>query len=251
VVDLLTSPFVGYRPAVNPSVVQQVVGRMDHFEDASPELAIAVLTDTAKVQEIEKALSAEDEETVEEAVRAAYGAKARELQDAVAASVQQAADADRQRREAEARAVEAHAARRREQGETENARRQIEHERENWETEKQGFKADVERAERERDAAAGKLEEQVELENRRRRRNGRIVTGIALIALGIVVALVLSLVVVSGRWPVAGGITAGSALSLLGIRVIAGRNWGGEIVTWAGLLVAIAVIIVTIVSGSH
>lgn len=37
VVDLLTSPFVGYRRAVDPAVLKEVVGRMDHFEDASPK----------------------------------------------------------------------------------------------------------------------------------------------------------------------------------------------------------------------
>ena len=86
VVDLLTSPFVGYRPAVNPFVVQEVVGRMDHFHDASPEIALAVLTDTAKVTEIERAVAAEDEEIMEEAVRSAYSAKAREMEEAIAAS---------------------------------------------------------------------------------------------------------------------------------------------------------------------
>ena len=48
VVDLLTSPFVGYRPGINSAVVQEVVGRMDHFEDASPEMAFLRFSPTPR-----------------------------------------------------------------------------------------------------------------------------------------------------------------------------------------------------------
>lgn len=68
------------------AVVREVVGRMDHYEDASPELAVTILADTAKVHEIEKAVNAEGEEVVEETVHAAYSAKARKLQEAVIAT---------------------------------------------------------------------------------------------------------------------------------------------------------------------
>ena len=71
VVDLLASPFVGYGGAVDQSVVSEVVGRMDDLEDASPELALAVLTDTAKVREIEAMTAQDDEERVGQTVRTA------------------------------------------------------------------------------------------------------------------------------------------------------------------------------------
>jgi hypothetical protein len=145
VVDLLTSPFVGYRTAVEPSVVQEVVGRMDHLEDASPEMAIAVLTDTAKVSEIERAVSTEDEETVEEAVRVAYSTKAREMEDAVAASEQRVAKIETALREAEEPAANIEVARQEaeeakdERDEAEAARLRLQDDRKELEAEKQAL----------------------------------------------------------------------------------------------------------------
>lgn len=79
---------------------------MDHFQDASAETALAVLTDTAKIHGIEEAVETEDEQTVEETVRAAYSAKAREMEEAVVASQQRAAKAEQARNEASASIVE-------------------------------------------------------------------------------------------------------------------------------------------------
>jgi predicted nucleic acid-binding protein len=250
VVDLLTSPFVGYRSAVSPAVVQEVVGRMDHFEDASPELSIAVMADTAKVHEIEKAVESEDEDMIEEAVRAAYSTKAREMQDAVAASVRQAAQADEERRSAETRAVDADAGRRREQQGAEQTRLQIDREREKWDEEKRTLAADLAQAGQERDLAAGELEKRLADEGRRRR-DRTILAGVALIVLGLAVALALPLAVVADKWAIAGAIVGGAALGLLGVRVVAGRNWGGEIVTWGSLLIAVTAVVVTIAGSAH
>lgn len=77
VVDLLTSPYVGYRSPVRPEVVRAVVGRMDQYTDASPELALAVLKDTALVSDIG---SAETSEEVGRRVTAAYSTKLDEFQ---------------------------------------------------------------------------------------------------------------------------------------------------------------------------
>ena len=249
VVDLLTSPFVGYRAAVSPAVVQEVVGRMDHFEDASPELSIAVMADTAKVHEIEKAVLAEDEDMIEDAVRVAYSTKAREMQDAVATSVRQAAQADDERRSAETRAADADAGRRREQEAAERTRLQIDREREQWDEEKRVLAADLARAGQERDLAAGQLEKRLADEGRQRR-SRTILAGVALIVLGLAVALALPLAVVSGKWAIAGAIVGGAALGLLGVRIVAGRNWGGEIVTWGSLLIAVAAVVVAIAGST-
>jgi hypothetical protein len=251
VVDLLTSPFVGYRSAVNPSVVQEVIGRMDHFEDASPELALTVLADTAKVHEIEKALAAEDEAMVEAAVEVAYSVKAREMEEALAASVEQAVDAEYERREAEARAAEADEALTSTQEQIDRAKRELQSERDTRDEEKEQAAAELERAKRERDAAASKLDAHRRETGRRHRRNRRVLMGLILIALGVAIALVLSIAVVGGRWAVGGAVVGGLALVLLGLRVVAGRDWGGEIVTWGGLLVALAAVVVAIASSSH
>jgi hypothetical protein len=251
VVDLLTSPFVGYQSAVNASVVREVIGRMDHFEDASPELALTVLADTAKVHEIEKAVAAENKATVDAAVKSAYSLKAREMEDAVAASVQQTARADRERRDAEARAAEAAEALASTREQVDQAERNLQSEREGREAETQRSASELERAELERDAAAAKLEDHRLEVDRRYRRNRRVLGGLVLIALGLAVSLVLPLTVVNGRWAVGGAIIGGLALILLGTRIVAGRDWGGEIVTWGGLLIALAAIVVAIASGSH
>jgi hypothetical protein len=50
---------------------------------------------------------------------------------------------------------------------------------------------------------------------------------------------------------VSGAVVGGAALVLLGTRLAVGKDWGGEIVTWSSLLVAIAAIILAIASTSH
>jgi hypothetical protein len=35
--------------------------------------------------------------------------------------------------------------------------------------------------------------------------------------------------------------------SLVGVRMVAGKEWGGEIVKWGGLLAAVAAIVVAII----
>ena len=250
IVDLLTSPYVGYRRAVNPAVVQEVIGRMDHFEDASPELALTVLTDTAKVRDIEKAVAAESTEKVAAAVTAAYSEKTREMQAAVAASVEQVAAADSERRAAQERADASAVALRVAEEEVEQTKQQLQAERERRATESQQSNADVERADRKRAAAEeelGRARERAII----RRRLMRIGGGIALMMLGCAVALVLSLAIVHGKWGISGAVVGGVALSLIGIRLVVGKDWGGEIVTWGTLIVAVAAIVVAIASTSH
>jgi amino acid permease len=83
------------------------------------------------------------------------------------------------------------------------------------------------------------------------RRSRRIAVGIAFIVAGIAIAVVMPLAVMQGRWAVASTVVVGVAVSLFGTRVVAGRDWGGEIVTWGSLLVAVAAIVVAIASSSH
>lgn len=254
VVDLLTSPFVGYRRAVDAAVVREVVGRMDHLSDASPELALAVLTDTAQVQDIERAVTADNEDALEETVEAAYSDKARELQQAAMASEQRSVEAERARLLAEQRIVES-------EKDHERAREEIqrlENERDSWRGQQEELAEDLARVKRERADVARiaeerlrSVEQRVERDAVRRALALRVATGLALIALGLSAALVLTLVFVSGKWAMVGAIVGGAALVLLGTRVLAGRRWGGEILIWCTLLAGVAGIAVAIAAGSH
>jgi hypothetical protein len=268
VVDLLTSPVVGYRPAVNPSVVQEVVGRMDHFEDASPELALAILTDTAKVSEIEDVLGAEDEEELEQAISAVYSTAAHEWQQAVAASEERVAEIERELAAAEARAAEAEVARTRDREdverthsrEFEKAKAAFDRQRAAWREEKWGLEERIEKAALNRDAALARagnadgriraIEDRIEGLDKRKARNRRVTAGLGLIAVGAVGAILLSVYVFSTPGPIAGSIIAGAAFALGGVRVLAGREHGTEILTWGGALLAIASIVVAIVLNS-
>jgi hypothetical protein len=251
VVDLLTSPYVGYRTAVNPVVVQEVIGRMDHFEDASPELALTVLTDTAKVREIENAVATESGETVAAAVTAAYSAKAREMEAAVAASIEQAARAEEERRAAEALAEDREQALVRSKEEAERTQREIAAARDRWEAESRRSSAELERAAKERDHATNALHAERQATQDSRMLIRRVAIGFVVLAVGIAIAIALPLAVVSGKSAIAGSVIGGIAVILLGTRIVAGRDWGGEIVTWGGLLVAIAAVVVSLVIGAH
>lgn len=90
-----------------------------------------------------------------------------------------------------------------------------------------------------------------ELEQARRRCIRHVAIGLALIAAGLTVAVVLPLVTPWDKWVIAGVVVTGATLSLLGTRIAAGRDVGGEIVAWGGLLIAVAAIAVAIAISSH
>lgn len=251
VVDLLTSPFLGYRRAVDPAVVQEVIGRMDHYEDASPELAIEVLADTAKVGEIEQALKLGIDEKVEEVVRSAYSSKARELQEAAAEGAKKAAKASRERQEAASRAERADTHRQRERAEKEEVEERLREERESWKAEREGLADQAEEASRTAEQTSQELREHKQQQANQRRRNRRVAAGVGVILLGILIAIVLPLTVIDGKWAITGVVVGGTAISLVGVRILAGSKWGGEIVLWGTLLVAIAAIAVAVALASH
>lgn len=243
VVDLLTSPFVGYRRAVDPAVVQEVIGRMDHFNDASPGTALAVLMDTAKVQEIEDAVSTADEDTVEEAVKTAYSTKAREMEEAVIASQERAAKAEQARDEAQARIseIEEEHARRRAADEQAQRERQTE-----WEREREALQDQIAKegdargsAESAADERIKKLEDKLADHDERRQRNRQIAIGVTLILVGMMIGLVPALVLFSGKWAIAGAAVAGLGIVLIGVRVILGPKLGGEFWMWLAAIAAI------------
>jgi hypothetical protein len=257
VVDLLTSPFVGYRRAIDQSVVQEVVGRMDHLEDASPEMALAVLTDSAKVKEIEAAAEGHDEEIVRRTVDAAYSAKATELQEAVAASEARAAALGAALKRAEGRASEAEKAAGQERDKVQGAEGDLQAERDAREREVSELRAEIAESHQDKDRIADDaqgriqgLEERVDRAEHDRRRNRRIVLGVALAALGIAIAVLLPILVTHQKGGIVAAIVGGVALLLLGTRVAVGRKWGGEVLTWAAVIAAIAGVVVAVVFGA-
>jgi hypothetical protein len=252
VVALLTSPYVGYRPVVDQRTVREVVARIDTLEDASPELAIAVLEDSALVRDISDAT----DEEVEERVRAAYSTKTRELQEQASAVAAEAA-AERSRREAAegreaatVRDLEAEK-RRREGAETDAARERREREalerrldNKIDETEKAADEAIA--AEREKREA---LEHELARRERLQARNRRIGLGSAIAAASILVPVFLMVFVTAKHAYELGGLAGGSLfLFLLGLRVALGSRWGGEVIAWAFGLVGVLGTIVSVIA---
>ena len=258
VVDLLTSPFVGYRPAVNPAVVQEVVGRMDHYQDASPKMAVAVLTDTAKVAAIGKAISTDDEAAIEHAVKTAYSAKAKEMQEAVEASQRRLREIETALRRSETETVEAQ---RQHDRDSADRDRHAQTNQDRWQTEKEVLEGKLGEIEADRDRSTARADDadrrlktveiRLEDDDRRKKRNRRLAVAIGLIAIGAGITLALPLAVFHTPWGVGGSIFGGVALALAGIRLVLGRKHGNEFVLWAGLLAAIAAVLVAVVLGSQ
>jgi hypothetical protein len=254
IVDLLTSPFVGYRSGINSAVVQEVVGRMDHLEDASPEMALAVLTDTAKVSSIGKAIEGTDEDAVEDAVKIAYSTKAREMREAIAASHQRVSEIEDEIAAAENRVEEA---RLQHEEHAESASTDLRREREAWNAEKQRLDTRAAELEASRNRAAEDvqrtesritaMEERLKAEAQSRHRNRKLALGAGLIALGIAAALIGALVIFRTALGISFAALGGFAFVLGGARVILGRQRGNELVAWAGLLATVAAVVVAVV----
>ncbi len=100
------------------------------------------------------------------------------------------------------------------------------------------------------DTPIEKLESRLDDDDRNRKRKRRLAAGITLLVLGFGVAIVLPLLVLAGEWAQGAAVIAGMAVLLLGVRLTAGDKWGREVVTWGGLLVALAAIVVTIIVAS-
>ncbi len=250
VVDLLASPFVRYRRSVDQKAVREVVGRMEDQKDRSPELALAVLQDTALVHDIAKSSGPNLEEVDERA----YSSKTREMQDQMTAAQEEAdreaarrADAE-QRADAHARNHEAERIRR-EGVEGDLVRERSAREQESGElreaiAESERRSAEALKAERRR---REKLERGLEDEANRKRVRRRIASALAL-GLVAVSAAVLSLVLgaVEGAWGTV--IVIGAALTAVSgaVRIGFGRKWAAEVVGWVGGLAGIGALVIAV-----
>ena len=129
---------------------------MDHYEDASPEMAVAVLTDTAKVAAIGKAISTEDEAIVERAVKTAYSAKAKEMQEAVDASQERLREIEVALRRSETETVEA---RRQHDRDSADRDRHTQSNRDRWQAEKEILEGKLGEIEADRDRSTARADD--------------------------------------------------------------------------------------------
>lgn len=248
VVELLASPYVGYRGPVNQQAVSEVVARMDQYKDASPELALSVVQDSALMDAVAKA----DPEEVGKQVERAYSTKAKELQEQATDSARIASESQLARQKAEERErltredLEAEV-RRRESVESDLKRVRREHEEDRRKLAEQ---LDQETAER--DAAIAKerkqreaLTDRYDADTARRQRNRRVTGGAVLAALGLGgAAVVLAAGLVTATWPVI-AVTVGGALILaVGINVMLGIQWAGVVLTVFAFVLGVAAVAV-------
>jgi Flp pilus assembly protein TadB len=169
----------------------------------------------------------------------------------VAASVRQAAHAEGERRAAEVLAEDREQALARSKEEAERTQREIAAARDRWEAESRRSSAELERTVEERDHATNALHAERQAAQESHMRIRRVAIGLVVLVVGIAIAIALPLTVVSGKSAIAGSVIGGIAVILLGTRIVAGRDWGGEVVTWGGLLVAIAAVVVSLIIGAH
>jgi hypothetical protein len=252
VVDLLASPFVGYRRPVDQKAVREVVGRLDDQMERSPELALAVLQDTALVRDISEARGAD---AIEEEVARAYSSKTRELQEQAAAAAEVAAAEQTRRAEAEERATAYAQDRDDERARREGIEADLQREREARAQERDELReaiaaADKQsheaiRAEREKREA---LESEIKRAAARRRTRWRIGSAIALGVLTIAAAtLLLVLGIVTGKWATIAVIAASVSLVSISVRIGFANKWAAEIIGWVGAIAGVVGAVAAIV----
>jgi hypothetical protein len=251
VVGLLTSPFVGYHATMDQRIVREVVARMDEYDDASPELAIAVLEDTAATHLI---AAAEDEEEMAEAIRAAYSDKARELQESARASAEKAAEERKRRERAEERAAEVEsdlAAEERRRRAAEADRLRVEEERGKAEEahalEIAAKDAERKRAVEARESEIEELKAREEGRQTRRRRVARALAGLAILALdGVLLAYVVR--EVESWWAVTAVWTGAACVAFLAVLVALGKERSKAVASVALAVVGIAGFVLAILA---
>jgi hypothetical protein len=240
IVDLLATPYVRYRGAINPRVVEEVVGRIDQFEGADASLASEVLADTALVRDIAQAESDDDRlAKIENAFVIKAQELRRHLEEAVAREAETrdaaAEAADDAELEAAHRALVEDALRQereeRERTEQELRDRVAEEAAARLRAENQALEATAaaERERQEREAAEHVLGDQIsEL-----RRLLRWVAAGVLIAIGLGVGIgPLVSGALSGAWAIVIALCSGALLVAAGLVMGLGAKHGGRVVAW-------------------
>jgi predicted nucleic acid-binding protein len=248
IVDLLASPFVGYQRPVDQKAVREVVGRLEDQKDRSPELALAVLQDTALVHEIS---AARGPQQAAEEVERAYSTKTSELQEQAAAAASRASDEQTKREQAEQRARDIERDRDDERGRREGLEADLRREQEAHTREQDELRQAIDSAKQEsQDAIDDERRKREELEARiaqaAKRRRALAAAG-AGIAATVAAILVLALGAVTGTWGTVAVITGALTVVSLAARVGLGDKWGAEALGWVGAIAGIIGTVVAIV----
>jgi hypothetical protein len=238
IVDLFSSPYVGYGAPVNPAAVDAVVSRIDEFAEADAELGAEVLADSALVNDIGLSKTADD---ASERVKLALDKKAQELREQTEASAHREQEAVRQRQEAETLAASAAA----DAESASHARAETERVlREEQDAHRETERTLQERLKSEDEASDARLEEAVtatederklrqdverrvdefEKEQGRTKLMIRLLSASMIVATGATAVLVVAIGTVGGVWPITGVAVLSAAIVWLALTLTLGRD---------------------------
>ena len=269
VVDLLASPYVGWRRGLDSSAVASVVGRIDQFEGDGVEFAWEVLADTAKMAQV-TALKADGAITTEEVAAYIDGAiieKASEAQKRAAeaetraqGATEKAIEAEQANLAAQERAEQLAADRDEERRRREGIESDLDRERRLRSEEKlsmdariaeisQGATAssDAEREKRET------LEQEIANKRYRQRKIARLaISGFLLLTSVAVATVLLATHSVHGSFQKGLVVLGASVVALVAVNVGLSEKWVNRIFDYLGLLLGIAAIVISLLtSGGH
>lgn len=255
VVDLLASPLLGYRAAIDHEAVQRVVSRVDLHKESSPELMLAVLQDKFLVDNIK---SAGTEEDIDARVEESFSTKARQLQEQATTSAELAASERSQRVSAEKesdefrKSLEGEKEQResleRELGEEREARRTAEAQRLAAEGKQSSHQSEVTsvRTELEREKAISELSAK-NLEEFKSRTKRRTIGWGAAVTAWVAAAFALATGAVSGTtWWIIVLCTA-ACLSVAGVSYAAEKERGAQIREWFFGVVGVTGLAITLI----
>jgi hypothetical protein len=251
IVDLLATPYVRYRGALNPRVVEEVVGRVDQFEGADARLASEVLADSALVRDISQA---ETEEERTDRVQNAFIVKSKQLLE----RLDQYAEREAQMRETLSEATGEAASEREHREATERA---LARERADREDAHKMLLGQLELERRERAKGEKDASEALELERERLARQGqeidhlkrwiRFGAAAVITLIGLLVALSPLSAQVNGLISDSVAVISGVLIVFGGLVVAVGRTYGGRVVSASLALFGFAGGVFTLVDLLH
>lgn len=247
IVDLLATPYVRYRGAINPRVVEEVVGRVDQFEGADARLASEVLADTALVRDIAQA---ETDEERGERIQDAFIKKSKDL----LARLDEFADREAEMRSALIDSTEKATSERERRADTEAA---LARERSAREDAERGLHEQLEAERMERQRVQSEAEAALDAERARVAANETAlnslrmwlrVTAASIVGLAGVALLVTPLTSrVNGLWGDSIAIVSGLLVCFAALLIGVGRAYGGRVASSFGALIAVVGTVFTLI----
>jgi hypothetical protein len=258
VVDLLASPYVGWKRGVSLPAVLEVVARVDQYADTSVDLAWEVLADTAKMAEVTALTrSGAPKEQIAEIIDSTFIADAEEAKSRATAARELQAEAEREAESERARAqrlqVDLEEERRRREGletDVERLRREGEERARATDERISAIEAsndeELNTARRERDD----LQQTINEAAQKRRRRFRIGGSIGIAAIGVLAPAVLLLTsTIHGTvWDLIA--VLGGVLLLSGALIEAlPDRWSNRLFVVAGILLGVAAIVLALAAS--